>query len=303
VAEIHFDEDDDLIDIRMDNVFKAVFTKETPESRGALAKLLSAIIGLELSVDSIAANEPPIDNIRDRQIRFDINCRTGNGELVNVEMSLNPDTFEPVRLEYYAGRLYTGQDIRGKDEEGMERSFDDLKPAYQVAFLARGRFFADPVFLHAFEYYDPKRGVSLNGRSRIITLELGKLGAVMKKPVREMSEQEHWAVFFRYLTDKRKRRKINELMECEEGIEMASKVLLTISKDEAERNRLMSELKYELDHQSKVANARREGYKKAETKYQEQVRQKDEQVRRIQEQNRRMADQIDELQRQLGQKQ
>ena len=35
----------------------------------------------------------------------------------------------------------------------------------------------------------------------------------------------------------------------------ASEVLLTISKDEVERARLMSELKYELDTQSKVSCA------------------------------------------------
>jgi hypothetical protein len=31
--EIYFTENDDLIDIRHDNVFKAVFTKNIPESR------------------------------------------------------------------------------------------------------------------------------------------------------------------------------------------------------------------------------------------------------------------------------
>jgi hypothetical protein len=72
VAFIRFDDNDDLIDICLDNVFKAVFTKNTPESRGALSKLLSALIGRELAVLAITANEPPIDNLRDRQIRFDI---------------------------------------------------------------------------------------------------------------------------------------------------------------------------------------------------------------------------------------
>ena len=47
---IQFDDSDDLIDIRMDNVFKAVFTKNTPESQGALSELLSAVIGRPLSV-------------------------------------------------------------------------------------------------------------------------------------------------------------------------------------------------------------------------------------------------------------
>jgi hypothetical protein len=169
-------------------------------------------------------------------------------------MSLNPDAFEPLRLEFYAGKLFTGQDIRGTDQH-----FDDLKQAYQIAFLAKGRFFPDDEFLHAFEYYDPVRNVSLGGRSRIITLELSKLEPVVAKPSEAMTASEHWAVFFRYLTDKTKRRKINEIVEIEEGISMASEVLMTISKDEVERARLMSEYKYEVDTQSKVVYAKREG--------------------------------------------
>ena len=40
---------------------------------------------------------------------------------------------------------------------------------------------------------------------------------------------------------------------------MASEVLMTISRDEAERARLMSELKYELDTQSRIGYAKRQG--------------------------------------------
>jgi len=164
-ANIRFDDSDDLIDICMDNVFKAVFTRNTPSSQGALSRLVSALIGREVSIIAISANEPPIDNLRDRQIRYDINCRAENGDLVNVEMSLNPAPFEPVRLEFYAGKLFTGQDVRGTD-----KSYDDLKQAYQIAILAKERFFPDGVFYHVFEYYDPIQRMSLNGRSRIITL-------------------------------------------------------------------------------------------------------------------------------------
>ena len=41
----------------------------------------------------------------------------------------------------------------------------------------------------------------------------------------------------------------------------ASEVLLSISRDEIEQARLMSELKYELDTQSKLVHAKREGRK------------------------------------------
>jgi predicted transposase/invertase (TIGR01784 family) len=254
MAIIRFEDTDDIVDICYDNVFKAVFTKNTAEARGALSNLLSALIGRKVSVAVITANEPPPGSLRDRQIRFDISCRTEGGEPVNVEMSLNPDPFEPVRLEFHAGKLFTGQDIRGN-----EKNYDDLKQAYQIALLVRRRFFGDEAFLHAFEYYDPAHGIPLGGRSRIITLELSKLDRIVEKPAEEMTAPEHWAVYFRYLTDKSKREKINEIVGYEEGIAMASEVLMTISKDEIEQARLRSELKYELDTQSKLVSARREG--------------------------------------------
>jgi hypothetical protein len=185
LAKIRLDDTDDPIDICLDNVFKAVFTRDTPQSQGALSRLLSALIGQELTVTGIVANEPPIDNIRDRQIRFDINCRLKEGRLVNVEMSLNPD--------HHPGVVQTGQ-----GDNKAHRGDDS---------------------------------------------------------------PEHWGVFFRYLTDKSKRRTINEILEQEEGIAMASEVLMSISKDEAERARLMSEFKYQMDTQSKIGYARREGRK------------------------------------------
>jgi len=255
-APIHFDDTDDLVDICMDNVFKAVFTRNTTASQGALSKLVSALIGRDVSIIAINANEPPINNLRDRQIRFDINCRASDGELVNVEMSLNPAPFEPVRLEFYAGRLFTGQDVRGRN-----KSYNDLSQAYQIAILAKECFFPDEAFYHTFEYYDPIRRMPLNGRSRIITLELSKLDDVVDKPIKDMDAHEYWAVYFRYLTDKNKREKINEIIAKEEGIAMASEVLMTISKDEVERARLLSEYKYELDMQSIRVEAVREGHR------------------------------------------
>jgi hypothetical protein len=59
-----------------------------------------------------------------------------------------------------------------------------------------------------------------------------------------------------YLRDKSKRGIINEIIKHDEGIAMASQVLMTISRDEVERARLLSEEKYILDTQSKVVHAK-----------------------------------------------
>ena len=262
---MQFSKTDDLIDIRYDNVFKAVFTKNTPESQGALSRLVSTLIKRDISILTITTNEPPIENLRDRQIRFDINCKAESGELINVEMCLNPNPFEPVRLEYYSGKLFIRQDIKGKD-----KTFNDLKESYQIAILAKKSFFADDSVFHTFEYFDPEHNISLNGKSRIITVELSKLDKIIEKPVKDMSSAEHWAVFFQYLTDKAKREKINQIIEYQEGIAMASEALVTFTKDEIEYYHQISKEKYELDMQSKIVyaeqQARLEGEKKGEKK-------------------------------------
>ena len=50
-------DDDDPIDIRHDNVFKSVFTRNNPASQGALSRLVSALIGRDISIITIAAND------------------------------------------------------------------------------------------------------------------------------------------------------------------------------------------------------------------------------------------------------
>ena len=156
-------------------------------------------------------------HLRDRQVRFDINCRAADGELIEVEMCFEPEPYEPVRLEFHAAKLFVGQDIRGKD-----KNYNDLKWAYQIAILATKRIFQDESFIHTFEYYDPAKKMPLNGRTRIITLELSKLGAIIKKAINEMNTQEYWAVFFGCLNDRAQREKINAIIAQEEGIAMAS---------------------------------------------------------------------------------
>ncbi|MCL2008783.1 MAG: hypothetical protein FWG77_11945 [Treponema sp.] len=82
---------------------------------------------------------------------------------------------------------------------------------------------------------------------------------IPEKQTNEMSSPELWAYYFEYLTDRGKRGKINEIVEQEEGIAMASLVLMTISKDEEERARIMRDYKIEIDYQSDMAYNREQG--------------------------------------------
>jgi predicted transposase/invertase (TIGR01784 family) len=235
-------------DIRYDQVFKAVFTRDTEKSRGALSDLISALIGKTVAVESIAANEPPADDSRQRYIRFDVACKTRQGELVNVEMSFNPGADEPARLEYYAARLFTGQSLHGK-----EKKYGNLKETYQITILGKDMFFPDNNLTHTFLYYDPDSRVPLGGKTRIITVELVKTKPIAGKPVEEMTNAEAWAVFFTYLTDKEKRAKIVEIINHEEGIAMAVQTLGKFTQSEIDYIQETYRLKRKLDQQSGMA--------------------------------------------------
>jgi len=258
---IQFNDEDELLDIRYDNIFKAVFTKDTPASKGALSGLVSALIKRKVNVQTITANEPPATSTFDRSIRFDIACKAESGELINIEMSFNPEAYEPVRIEYYASRQFSGQGI-----QGIARDYFDLAETFQIAILGKVKFFPDEVLVHSFQYFDPAHNVTLGGKSRIITLELLKTERIVDKPTSEMDPSEKWSIFLQYLTNKNKRAKINEILEREEGIAMAGETLIHISRDEIEFARQTSELKYELDNQSRMAYARKKGLAEGEQK-------------------------------------
>jgi predicted transposase/invertase (TIGR01784 family) len=251
---IQFSEDEEVLDIRYDHVFKAVFARDSEASRFALSDLISALIGRAVKVETITANEPTVSFPFDRRMRFDIACKAKTGELVNIEMSFDPGAFVPERFEYHEAKLFICQDIHGKD-----KYFSDLKEAYQITILSSDLFFPDNELIHTFKYYDEAHGISLNGKTAIVTMELAKAKQVIEKPVCEMSEHEAWAVFFRYLTDFKKRAKINEIVKAKEGISMASESLGTISPAEREYFLRLSEEMYELDVQSRETIARQEG--------------------------------------------
>jgi predicted transposase/invertase (TIGR01784 family) len=263
---------DDLLNILVDPVFKAVFTRDTKESRGALMALISAYTGSEVAQVFVKQNEPAIEDAAERQIRFDISVKFNDGKLADVEMNMNALGFDLVRGEYYLGKLHTSQSI-----QGVKRDYADLKESWQISFLNNRTFFKDDAVIHRFEYYDQENNVSLGGLTHIVTVELDK-AADLKEPTNLDSAQK-WAYTFKYCPDEGRREEINKIMKGEEGIAMAMETLLTISADENERARLLTQEKNLMDWQSGINYARKEGREegiklgeqRAATQYQTQL--------------------------------
>ncbi|AEF86477.1 hypothetical protein TREPR_3299 [Treponema primitia ZAS-2] len=257
--------EDDLLDITRDPVFKAVLIRDSPGSRNALRCLVSAAIDQPVTVLSVTANEPPVNNLRDREIRYDIAVKFNDGSLGDIEMTLYPDTHEHLRQEYYLARLFTTQDIKG-----IEHHYKDLQPAWQISILGKN-IHNDQALVHRFRYYDQENNLSFNGLTAIINIELKKAEQFLDKPIPAMTPIERWSVFFQYALDPERLDLINEILNYDEGVAMATAELLTVSEDERERARIEHELKNQLDWQSGMTNARLEGedtgYKLAKMEY------------------------------------
>jgi predicted transposase/invertase (TIGR01784 family) len=223
-----------------DPVFKAIFTKDTPASRGALRSLVSAYVHQELDILTVIANEPPVHNKDDRQIRYDIACVFNNGEKADVEMTLHPGKFEIQRMEYYLARLHCSQELKG------DPSYAGVKRSYQICFLGANRF-NDAGILHNFEYYDRGHDISLNGQTKLVVIELKKAERLSVKPLEGLSVEERWALFFQSASKPGKLGLVNRLLESEEGIAMAGQTMIEITPEEKAYFLQMSRDKYQFD--------------------------------------------------------
>jgi len=140
-TQIFFGGCEGLPDIRRGDALKAAFAKDTPSSKTALSALVWDIADRRMEALALTANEPAMENARDRQTRFGINCVAENGELVNVETSLNPRKREPARLERRAAKLFAGQgkgrrqDLRRPEAPEAVRVVKQRREATEIVFL------------------------------------------------------------------------------------------------------------------------------------------------------------------------
>jgi len=213
---------------------------------------------------SIEPTEPPANDLRHRQIRFDILVKFNDGELANVEMTMNPGKDEPQRFEYYTARLFVNQNIRGAD-----RKYWNLKPVYHLSFLHRN-VYRDEEWLHRFMYYDPQREMKMGGRTEIMTVELRKLEKANEVTVKQRGLREAWALFLMHYSEKGKSGMIQELIRMDEGIAAADHVACGFTKSELEGLAQIARDKVELDAQSRLAWAKEAAQKKARKKGREE---------------------------------
>jgi predicted transposase/invertase (TIGR01784 family) len=244
----------DLLDPKVDIVFKAMLTSQSSESKKALIHFLSAILQRNIKKVIVLNNELANTGVFQKQSIFDIHVGFDEDDEADIEMQMVLSDNMINRSEYNTAKLFSSQNIKGKP-------YTALKKVYSVIIMNFTLFVGQPKFFDEYMYRNPE-GKILSGNTKIIYIELTKLDEVEKKAVSEMTKIEKWALFLKYVNQKGKQDLIQSIINSEEGIRMGAEVLETISKDREEFSRYFHYLKAEIDRESQLIYAHQQGMEK-----------------------------------------
>ncbi|GHV09952.1 hypothetical protein FACS1894217_15040 [Clostridia bacterium] len=241
-----------------DGVFKTLMTH--PDATAVLIDLISAVLDLRVVGVTVRNNELPVDDIDDKQERFDVNCELDTGEQVIIEMqarAVDGDSFDndhrgiKVRSTYYLCDVHSSQPLKGVP-------YVDMVKSYQITFCGYTVFKGREAFTNKFTLKNDK-GEELTDAITAVFVELSKLGDIVKKPVSEMTATEMWSVFLRYANDQKHQDVIQAINKSREGISMATQILTNISTNADERARFQARKKWQHDYENGMIMSSRRG--------------------------------------------
>jgi predicted transposase/invertase (TIGR01784 family) len=242
---------EDLLDPKNDIVFKAMLTSNNEWSYQTLKNIISDFTGLEIEEVRITENEPQCGSVEEKHIRLDVSCIFNGKEIAEVEMTMDADKFEFIRIEYYLARLYSSAKTKGV------KKYEDYPDAYQISIIGNRIINTeneDPISFYGL--CDLKTKKPINGKMHMIIAELKK---IKTEDIEKMTAKEKWAAFFKWFKDKKKADKLGELIESEEGLQMATSALKYVSKDETTRRMIIQRDMARRDWDHKLATSRDEG--------------------------------------------
>ena len=114
-------------------------------------------------------------------------------------------------------------------------------------------------FVNTFSLRHDEDNELLSDAIGLIYVELNKLEQIIKKPVNELTDLEKWSVFLKYADIPAQREKVNKIIESKEALQMAGKLLMSISQNERERAIYLSRKKFQTDMDSDIATAEDRG--------------------------------------------
>ena len=231
-----------LLNPRMDPIFKAMLTRPTEESRGALKSFLEAATERKIKSFELVSNDAPASFTGQRGVNYDIACVLEDGTAADIEMqALNQKYDYGKRAEYQVARLETTYLKRGDD-------WEKAPTVYQISVLNFNYFQNSKNVVSRFAMRT-KDGLELSNSLNVVFVELTKVSA-LEKSLDTNSKLENWALFLKDADNPKKHALIDKLAVKEEGLMLATKSLSSIS---ADRDLWMAQYRQEIAERDRLS--------------------------------------------------
>lgn len=244
-----------LLPLTSDLVFKAVYGRNTKASNAALIALLNRLLEKENDPIVWVQCENPFSYKTyqgEKEIIMDIKVQLSSGQLLDLEMQVDHLDCYINRSIYYIGKLVNESLESGED-------YDKMKETIVISIVNRTLF---PQYKKAFSTYylkEDDENHKLSEITRIHFLELGKIN-VSEKSINEMTPHERLGVYFKYAADESKSELIDQLLEYEaEVIDLTTPILREISAEKEMRELEEARRRYRYDVNTAHSVGHREG--------------------------------------------
>ena len=158
----------ELLSLTNDYVFRKIFGEKNVDS---LADFLSAVLDMpEGELAELVVDDPNLYPERKggKAGELDIRVRTKSGNILNIEIQINPEHSFGKRIAYYNSRIFSGQLARGDDYSILHRTVSVVIADFLL--IAENNDCAN-----RFQWYNIANGTLLTDVQEINTLELTKL--------------------------------------------------------------------------------------------------------------------------------
>ena len=254
-AELNIDPDSQILNPMVDYIFKRIFTADDTNAKMALIDLINSILEYENDdkiIDLTIVNpQIPVERGTEKKSIFDIRAKYNNGRQAIIEMQKNITSDFRKRSQHIISKAYVSQEISGSD-------YNTLEKCYLICITDFDIIKETDEYIKDYRFRD-RQGNDLTDDKTIVFLDLSKIESVLGKSIDDMTNVEKWAIFFKYVTDNSKRNLLDEIVNREAGIRMATNILLEVSKDEEARAYYESELIFKLDQRGNMRMAKEEG--------------------------------------------
>ena len=207
------------LNLKYDMAFKSVFGSGKKASQIALCSLLNSFLDQPVSSVQVINTELTSEYLHQKRPRMDLLVELEDGRLANIEMQIVHDKEELLyRMMYYLIRLSSRQRLK----EGQP--YSHLKNTYQILIAD---FIVSEKLTRLIEQIEMRndKGMDLGVAGKLMQMIIVQLPKVPEIDSKEMSLAQKWGYFIKYFADEGKQAIIKEIIEEEEGIAMAEKMI------------------------------------------------------------------------------